>query len=210
MQNSYTSSVLGTPEFMAPELYEEHYGTPVDIYAFGMCMLEMITLEKPYRECVNPAQVYKKVVTGELPKCLQRVEDEDVLKFILSCLDKNPANRPTAAELLASEFLKNLDDHKASLSIKTAESLDHKPRKRPSYIESFADAEINEIIASQDKQETRPLKKFNSDKPKNEKNEATKIKPDQTLSRPNTLPSNDNETTAQGIKRISTENDLVS
>jgi WNK lysine deficient protein kinase len=55
MQNSYTSSVLGTPEFMAPELYEEHYGTPVDIYAFGMCMLEMITLEKPYRECVNPA-----------------------------------------------------------------------------------------------------------------------------------------------------------
>lgn len=55
MQNSYTTSVLGTPEFMAPELYEECYGTGVDIYAFGMCVLEMITLERPYKECNNPA-----------------------------------------------------------------------------------------------------------------------------------------------------------
>lgn len=51
MSNSFTTSVLGTPEFMAPELYEERYGTGVDIYAFGMCMLEMITLERPYKEC---------------------------------------------------------------------------------------------------------------------------------------------------------------
>lgn len=51
MQNSFTTSVLGTPEFMAPELYEECYGTAVDIYAFGMCVLEMVTLERPYKEC---------------------------------------------------------------------------------------------------------------------------------------------------------------
>ena len=105
MQNSYTSSVLGTPEFMAPELYEEHYGTPVDIYAFGMCILEMITLEKPYKECINPAQVYKKVISKEMPRCLSRVEDEEVYKFIIGCLEPNPANRPTAADLLASKFL---------------------------------------------------------------------------------------------------------
>ena len=43
MNHSYTTSILGTPEFMAPELYEEHYDVKVDIYAFGMCMLEMIT-----------------------------------------------------------------------------------------------------------------------------------------------------------------------
>ena len=48
LNNSYTSSVLGTPEFMAPELYEEHYDCKIDIYAFGMCMLEMITQELPY------------------------------------------------------------------------------------------------------------------------------------------------------------------
>lgn len=54
---SQTMSVLGTPEFMAPELYEEIYNEKVDIYAFGMCMLEMVTKERPYSECVNAAQV---------------------------------------------------------------------------------------------------------------------------------------------------------
>jgi WNK lysine deficient protein kinase len=39
---------------MAPEIYEEKYGTPVDIYAFGMCLLEMATLEVPYKECKSP------------------------------------------------------------------------------------------------------------------------------------------------------------
>lgn len=54
---------VGTPEFMAPELYEEEYDELVDIYSFGMCMLEMITLEYPYSECKNPAQIYKKVTS---------------------------------------------------------------------------------------------------------------------------------------------------
>lgn len=54
---------LGTPEFMAPELYEEEYNELVDIYSFGMCMLEMVTFEYPYSECKNPAQIYKKVIS---------------------------------------------------------------------------------------------------------------------------------------------------
>ena len=40
---THVSSVLGTPEFMAPELYEEKYDEKVDIYAFGMCVLEMVS-----------------------------------------------------------------------------------------------------------------------------------------------------------------------
>ncbi|KAI3763750.1 hypothetical protein L2E82_13747 [Cichorium intybus] len=41
-------SVIGTHEFMAPELYEEKYNELVDIYAFGMCLLELVTFEYPY------------------------------------------------------------------------------------------------------------------------------------------------------------------
>lgn len=55
------SEFVGTPEFMAPELYEEDYNELVDIYSFGMCMLEMVTFEYPYSECTNSAQIYKKV-----------------------------------------------------------------------------------------------------------------------------------------------------
>lgn len=53
----------GTPEFMAPEMYEEHYDESVDVYAFGMCMLEMATSEYPYSECQNAAQIYRKVTS---------------------------------------------------------------------------------------------------------------------------------------------------
>ena len=34
----------------------------MDVYAFGMCLLEMTTNEYPYKECAGPAQIYRKVV----------------------------------------------------------------------------------------------------------------------------------------------------
>lgn len=46
---------------MAPEMYEEKYDESVDVYAFGMCMLEMATSEYPYSECQNAAQIYRRV-----------------------------------------------------------------------------------------------------------------------------------------------------
>ena len=58
---------VGTPEFMAPELYEEEYNELVDIYSFGMCLLEMVTFEYPYSECTNAAQIYKKVSSVRPP-----------------------------------------------------------------------------------------------------------------------------------------------
>ncbi len=56
----------GTPEFMAPEMYEEKYDEAVDVYAFGMCILEMATSEYPYSECQNAAQIYRKVTSVRL------------------------------------------------------------------------------------------------------------------------------------------------
>ena len=48
---------------MAPEVYEEQYSELMDIYAFGMCILEMVTFEYPYSECFYAAQICKKVVS---------------------------------------------------------------------------------------------------------------------------------------------------
>lgn len=93
------SSCIGTPEFMAPELYDEKYTELVDVYSFGMCLLEMITREYPYSECSNAAQIYRKVTTGEPPRALTTMIDCDVKSVILSCL-KREAHRPSAAELL--------------------------------------------------------------------------------------------------------------
>ena len=46
---------------MAPEMYNEKYNEAVDVYAFGMCVLEIVTNQYPYMECQNAAQIYKKV-----------------------------------------------------------------------------------------------------------------------------------------------------
>ncbi|XP_031131038.1 probable serine/threonine-protein kinase WNK10 isoform X1 [Ipomoea triloba] len=104
MQQPTAQSVIGTPEFMAPELYEEEYNELVDIYSFGMCLLELITCEYPYSECRNQAQIFKKVTSGIKPAALDKVKDPEVKQFIEKCLV--PASkRLSAAELLKDPFL---------------------------------------------------------------------------------------------------------
>ncbi|GAU47409.1 hypothetical protein TSUD_46200 [Trifolium subterraneum] len=49
LRKSNAVHCVGTPEFMAPEVYEEDYNELVDIYSFGMCILEMVTFEYPYK-----------------------------------------------------------------------------------------------------------------------------------------------------------------
>lgn len=102
-------SILGTPEFMAPELYDEEYNEMVDIYSFGMCVLEMVTMEIPYSECDNVARIYKKVTSGVRPAALDKVKDPEVKAFIEKCLAQ-PRARPTASELLADPFFAGLVD----------------------------------------------------------------------------------------------------
>ncbi|KAG8059914.1 hypothetical protein GUJ93_ZPchr0002g24700 [Zizania palustris] len=97
-------SVIGTPEFMAPELYDESYDELVDIYSFGMCLLEMFTLEYPYRECRNAAQIFKKVYKGVKPAALAKITNLQAKQFIEKCLV--PASeRSSAKELLQDPFL---------------------------------------------------------------------------------------------------------
>ncbi|XP_059609656.1 serine/threonine-protein kinase Wnk isoform X2 [Phlebotomus argentipes] len=101
---SFAKSVIGTPEFMAPEMYEEHYDEGVDVYAFGMCMLEMSTSEYPYSECSGPAQIYKKVTSGIKPASLEKVENPEVREIIESCIQVKKDARPSCKDLLSSEF----------------------------------------------------------------------------------------------------------
>ncbi|KOC60991.1 Serine/threonine-protein kinase WNK3 [Habropoda laboriosa] len=101
---SFAKSVIGTPEFMAPEMYEEHYDESVDVYAFGMCMLEMATSEYPYSECTGPAQIYKRVVSGVKPQSYDKVENPEVREIIEMCIRLKKEERPLVKDLLNHEF----------------------------------------------------------------------------------------------------------
>ncbi len=100
-------SVLGTPEFMAPELYDEFYDDRVDVYAFGMVMLELATLEYPYSECSNAAQIYRKVSLGVRPAGLQKVSCRELADFINTCIAPLE-QRPRSRQLLKHPYFASI------------------------------------------------------------------------------------------------------
>ncbi|XP_052194466.1 LOW QUALITY PROTEIN: probable serine/threonine-protein kinase WNK9 [Diospyros lotus] len=108
LRKSHAVHCVGTPEFMAPEVYAEEYNELVDIYSFGMCILEMVTFEYPYSECTHPAQIYKKVISGKKPDAFYKVKDPEVRQFVEKCL-ATVSLRLSARELLNDPFLQMED-----------------------------------------------------------------------------------------------------
>ncbi|KAK5969961.1 Serine/threonine-protein kinase WNK1 [Trichostrongylus colubriformis] len=144
---SYAKSVIGTPEFMAPEMYEEMYDESVDVYAFGMCLLEMVTGEYPYTECQFPAQIYRKVTTGVKPECFNRIPQQypEIREIIDRCIRVRREERSTVKQLLADDFftpeeligirveIRNRDQDLAELNVEIQMQLrvyDEKKRKQ--------------------------------------------------------------------------------
>lgn len=77
----------------------------MDIYSFGMCVLELIAREEPYSECKGSVSELIRHVRARIHPCtLRRISSKRARDFIALCL--LPADeRPTAAELLQHEFL---------------------------------------------------------------------------------------------------------
>ncbi|XP_057998875.1 E3 ubiquitin-protein ligase UPL5-like isoform X3 [Hevea brasiliensis] len=106
--NNLIKSCKGTPCWMAPEVVNLKrtggYGLPADIWSLGCTVLEMLIRKPPYSH-LEPAQVLYKIGRGEpppVPDFLSGLSQD----FILQCLQVNPDDRPTAAQLLDHPFVK--------------------------------------------------------------------------------------------------------
>ncbi|GAV92600.1 Pkinase domain-containing protein, partial [Cephalotus follicularis] len=100
-------SCKGTAFWMAPEVVNrknQGYGLPADIWSLGCTVLEMLTHEIPYShlECMQALFRIGKGVPPPVPDLLSK----DARDFILQCLQVNPNDRPTAAQLLDHPFVK--------------------------------------------------------------------------------------------------------
>lgn len=84
---------------MAPEIFDEKYDESVDIYAFGMLMLEVMTNRTPFDECDTIVQVAAKTLSGKGPKVIEMVADKWLREIINSCIHPLSCFRPTAEEL---------------------------------------------------------------------------------------------------------------
>ncbi|KAJ4786772.1 hypothetical protein LUZ62_038018 [Rhynchospora pubera] len=143
MLQAKAHSVIGTPEFMAPELYEEEYNELVDVYSFGMCLLEMVTLEYPYSECQNAAQIFKRVSTGVKPAALEKVTNLQLRAFIEQCL-VSVSERKSAEELLEDPFLKcsNSEEVRPNANNISSAVLPLKSHSSTSADKSLSDVEV--------------------------------------------------------------------
>lgn len=94
-----TNMVVGTPNYLAPELYS---GTPVtsavDVYATGILLYELIAGQTPF--AADNAFAVMRRHTEESPRRLAGVP-ERLWGLLERCLAKDPTRRPTAAELAA-------------------------------------------------------------------------------------------------------------
>ncbi|KAI6175775.1 Non-specific serine/threonine protein kinase [Aphelenchoides bicaudatus] len=110
---SHAKSVIGTPEFMAPEMYEEQYDESVDVYAFGMCLLEMVTGEYPYQ-----------VISGVKPTCFERIPKQypEIRDIIDRCIRLRREERATVKQLLSDDFFTPEEQFGLRVDIKNRES----------------------------------------------------------------------------------------
>uniref|UniRef100_A0A5K4F2J6 Protein kinase domain-containing protein n=1 Tax=Schistosoma mansoni TaxID=6183 RepID=A0A5K4F2J6_SCHMA len=99
VSNSGRKTMLGTLGFMAPEIFDEKYDEKVDIYAFGMLMLEVMTNRTPYDECETVLQVAAKTMSGQGPDIMQMVSNPSLREVISACIQPLTCFRPTADEL---------------------------------------------------------------------------------------------------------------
>ena len=95
---THTGLVVGSPGYMSPEQAEgREAGPPSDIFSLGAVLAFAATGQGPFGTGSTPALVYRVVFS---PPNLDHLPIE-IRPLVERCLAKDPAERPTAAQLLA-------------------------------------------------------------------------------------------------------------
>ncbi|KAJ3451523.1 wnk kinase isoform m [Anaeramoeba flamelloides] len=152
------------PSWISPEFFDGTYDEKIDIYSFGMCLLELATNEIPYSECKNSGQILKHILTQKPPESLSKIKNNDVARIVKQCL-KPVSERPSAGELLKDEFFINSPKNSIVSPTSFPVTLSPKEDNKPKNFENEKKTE---------KEKPRKLKRKKSHKDKKSKKKSKK------------------------------------
>ncbi|EXX69208.1 Pbs2p [Rhizophagus irregularis DAOM 197198w] len=110
---------IGCQSYMAPERIIQGdastYTVQSDVWSLGLSMLELGTGKYPYpvpdkNERVGLFAQLNAIVQGDPPSLPEDNFSAECRDFVAQCLNKNPQNRLTYAQLLEHPFLKKYED----------------------------------------------------------------------------------------------------
>lgn len=93
-----TKSIIGTPIFMAPELWGEEtisFNSSIDVYAFGVTAVSLLSTKCAPELYSQPP---KPVARAWVESIMTNVSPE-IVNTIFACLNPKPSNRPTMADV---------------------------------------------------------------------------------------------------------------
>lgn len=117
-QLTVDGTVLGTPQYMAPERCKNSEATAAsDVYSLGVVMFQMVSGRLPF-DAVGSAALVNKIASEPSPRLRSWVPDvpEDVERLVAYAMEKNPKDRPPTAEAFRAAIArvragKPLDEH---------------------------------------------------------------------------------------------------
>jgi serine/threonine protein kinase len=104
-----TGCLIGTPEYMAPELAEVPATTSCDIYALGILLYQLLTGFLPFKGSTSMATYLKHIKEQPLPPSqLNPAITYPIEQVILRAIEKDPQHRYPTVEAMAEAYAQAL------------------------------------------------------------------------------------------------------
>jgi serine/threonine-protein kinase len=106
-----TGDILGTLRYMAPERFRGEGDARSDVYALGLTLYELVTLEPAFR-AADHLRLIEQVKSEEppRPRTIDNRIPRDLETIVLKAIDKDARRRYVTADALAEDLRRFLDD----------------------------------------------------------------------------------------------------